>query len=133
MVLHLSREQYDDIVAHAREDFPSECCGLLAGREGQVLRIMRGRNADASPFTYRLDDRQLFQFHKEMDEAGLDIVGIYHSHTASEAVPSRTDVARAFYPEAVYIIISLQDWDRPVVRGFHITDGTVAEEDVVVR
>lgn len=133
MILALSPEQYDEIVAHAREDFPNECCGLLAGRAGQVLRVLRGRNADESPYTYRLDDRQLFQFHKEMDQAGLDLVGIYHSHTASDAVPSRTDIARAFYPEALYIIISLQDRNRPVVRGFRISDGTVIEEDVVVR
>lgn len=133
MALAPSPEQHREIVAHAREELPNECCGLLAGREGQVLRVYRGRNADESPYTYRLDDRQLFQFHKEMDEAGLDIVGIYHSHTASAAVPSRTDIARAFYPEAIYVIISLADWEHPVVRGFHIADGTVAEQDVVVR
>ncbi|MGH2453795.1 MAG: Mov34/MPN/PAD-1 family protein [bacterium] len=129
----LSRAHYEEIVAHARAEFPNECCGLLAGREGRVLRVLRGRNADESPYTYRLDDRQLFEFHKELDEAGWDLVGIYHSHTASEAVPSRTDVARAFYPEAVYIIISLRDWDRPEVRGFRITDRSVAAEDVVVQ
>ncbi|MBI3975779.1 MAG: M67 family metallopeptidase [Armatimonadetes bacterium] len=133
MALALSPEQHREIVAHAREEFPNECCGLLAGREGQVLRVYRGRNADESPYTYRLDDRQLFQFLKEMDEAGLDIVGIYHSHTASPAAPSRTDIARAFYPEAVYVIISLADREHPVVRGFRIVDGAVAEQDVVVR
>jgi len=130
--LLLSREHLADLIAHAREEFPNECCGLLAGRDGRVLRVYRGRNVDESPFTYRLDERQLLQFLREMDDVGLDIVGIYHSHTASEAVPSRTDVARAFYPEAVYVIISLKNQQAPVVRGFRIVDRAVVEEDVVV-
>ena len=133
MALRLSADHLQDVVAHARETFPHECCGLLAGRGGRALRVYRGRNVDESPYTYRLDDRQLLQFLREMDQDGLDIVGIYHSHTASEATPSRTDVARAFYPEAVYVIISLQHPEHPVVRGFRIVDGTVAEEDVIVQ
>ncbi len=133
MALRLSSDHLQDVVAHARETFPHECCGLLAGRDGRVARVCRGRNVDESPYTYRLDDRQLLQFLREMDQDGLDIVGIYHSHTASEATPSRTDVARAFYPEAVYVIISLQHPEHPVVRGFRIVDGTVAEEDVIVQ
>lgn len=133
MALRLSADHLQDMVAHARQDFPHECCGLLAGRDGRVVRVYRGRNVDESPYTYRLDDRQLLQFLREMDQDGLDIVGIYHSHTASEATPSRTDVARAFYPEAVYVIISVQQPEHPVVRGFRIADGTVAEEDVIVQ
>ncbi len=133
MALRLSLDHLQDLVTHARETFPHECCGLLAGRQGRVVRVYRGRNVDESPYTYRLDDRQLLQFLREMDQEGLDIVGIYHSHTASEATPSRTDVARAYYPDAVYVIISLQQREHPAVRGFRIVDGTVAEEDVIVQ
>ena len=132
MGLRLTRDQAEDMVAHARETFPNECCGLLAGRGDHVVRVYRGRNVDESPYTYRLDDRQLLQFTREIDDAGLDIVGIYHSHTGSEAIPSRTDLARAFYPEAVYVIVSLKEWEHPDVRGFRIVDGTAADEDVIV-
>lgn len=133
MALRMAREHLEEMIAHARETFPLECCGLLAGRDGQVIRVYRGYNVDQSPYTYRLDDRQLLQFLREMDREGLEVVGIYHSHTSSEATPSRTDVARAFYPEAVYVIISLQQPDSPRVRGFRIVDGSVSEEDVIVQ
>ena len=133
MALRMAREHLEEMIAHARETFPMECCGLLAGRDGQVIRVYRGYNVDQSPYTYRLDDRQLLQFLREMDREGLEVVGIYHSHTSSEATPSRTDVARAFYPEAVYVIISLQQPDSPRVRGFRIVDGSVSEEDVIVQ
>jgi len=126
--LRLTRAQADEIVAHAQETYPNECVGLLAGREGRVLRVYRGRNVDESPYTYRLDDRQLLAILRELDEERLDLVGIYHSHTASDAYPSRTDVARAFYPDAVYVIVSLKDRARPVLRGFRIVDGAVTEE-----
>lgn len=128
MPLRLTRAQADEIVAHAQETYPNECVGLLAGREGRVLRVYRGRNVDESPYTYRLDDRQLLAILRELDEERLDLVGIYHSHTASDAYPSRTDVARAFYPDAVYVIVSLKDRARPVLRGFRIVDGAVTEE-----
>lgn len=131
--LRLSRDQIAELIAHARETFPNECCGLLAGQDGRVTRVYRGRNIDESPYTYRLDDRQLLQFLREIDDSGLDLVGIYHSHTASEARPSRTDVARAFYPQATYVIVSLKDRDSPVVRAFRITDGAVAEENLIVE
>jgi proteasome lid subunit RPN8/RPN11 len=126
--LRLTRAQADEIVAHAQESYPNECVGLLAGREGRVLRVYRGRNVDESPYTYRLDDRQLLEILRELDDERLDLLGIYHSHTASDAYPSRTDVARAFYPDAVYVIVSLKDRARPVLRAFRIVDGAVTEE-----
>src|SRR5688572_12265630 len=95
--LRLSRDQIADLIAHARETFPNECVGLLAGKDGRVLHVYRGINADESPYTYRLEEKQLYRFTREIEDAGLEVVGIYHSHTASEARPSRTDVARAFY------------------------------------
>jgi proteasome lid subunit RPN8/RPN11 len=120
---------------HARQEYPNECCGLLAGRGARVERVFRGQNADRSPYTYRLDPQEQLRFFKEMDADGLELLGIYHSHTQSPAYPSRTDVAKALYPDAVYVIVSLHDGSQTTqrleMRAFRIKDGTVREEELV--
>ncbi len=121
------------MIAHAHAEYPNECCGLLAGRGPRVEYLFRGRNADQSPYTYRLDPQEQLRFFKDIDARGLELVGIYHSHTQSPAYPSRTDVAKAFYPDAVYVIVSLADSQAPVVRAFRIRDGLIAEEELAVR
>jgi proteasome lid subunit RPN8/RPN11 len=135
MGLELPRRLAEAIVEHARQEFPNECCGLLAGRGARVERLFRGSNVDQSPYTYRLDPREQLQFFKTIDAEGLELLGIYHSHTQSAAYPSRTDVARAFYPEAVYVIVSLRNGaatgDAPEVRAFRIQDGQITEEELV--
>lgn len=132
-MLELSRSQVEVMVAHAREAFPDECCGLLAGRGNRVERLYPGTNIDRSPFTYRLDPQEQLRFFKEMDDLGLELVGIYHSHTQAPAYPSRTDVARALYPDAVYVIVGLAASDAPPeMRAFRIRDGTITEEDLVL-
>ncbi|MBI3998810.1 MAG: M67 family metallopeptidase [Armatimonadetes bacterium] len=136
MALELARAQVDAMIEHAREDHPIECCGLLAGRGGRVETVLRGHNADRSPFTYRLDPQEQLQLFKQMDALGLDLLGIYHSHTQSPPYPSRTDVAKAFYPDAAYVIVSLRDKatpnDQVDVRAFRIRDGVITEEELVV-
>jgi proteasome lid subunit RPN8/RPN11 len=136
MALDLPRALADTMVEHARQDFPNECCGLLAGRGSRVERLFRGQNVDRSPFTYRLDPQEQLRFFREMDTAGLELLGIYHSHTQSAAAPSRTDVAKAFYPDAAYVIVSLRDPEAPreaaEIRAFRIRDGMVAEEELAV-
>ncbi len=131
-MVRLRREQLEEIVAHALEEAPNECVGLLFGRNGRVERVWRGTNIDRSPYTYQLDPVEQLRAFQEMEGAGLELVGIYHSHTASPAYPSKTDVAKAYYPDAVYLIVSLQQIP-PVVRGFRIRDGQVTEEDVIVE
>jgi [CysO sulfur-carrier protein]-S-L-cysteine hydrolase len=90
------------------------------------------RNADASPATYRLDGKEQLQVFEELDQKGWDLWAIYHSHTHSEAYPSETDVKLAFYPEAHYLLLSLADRNRPVLRSFRIDDGEVAEEELTI-
>jgi proteasome lid subunit RPN8/RPN11 len=130
-MLTLTREQVAEMVAHARQEAPNECCGLLFGRHGRVERVFRGTNIDHSPVTYQMDARELLEIPR-METQGLDLVGIYHSHPASPARPSSTDVARAFYPDVAYVIISLAA-PQPEVVAFRIADGQVRELELVVR
>lgn len=130
-MLTLTREQVAEMVAHARQEAPNECCGLLFGRDGRVERVFRGTNIDHSPVTYQMAPRELLEIPR-METQGLDLVGIYHSHPASPARPSSTDVARAFYPDVAYVIISLAA-PQPEVVAFRIADGQVRELELVVR
>ena len=122
----------DEIVKHARAEVPNECCGLLAGKNGSVLEVFRCESTEKSPYRYYLDPKDQIRVMREMDRKGWELVGIYHSHTHTEAFPSKTDVELAFYPEALYFIVSLQGRHAPVIRAFRITDGQIAEEEVVI-
>ncbi len=132
-MLELSRDQAAALVAHAKEEFPNECCGLLAGRNGRVERVYRGTNVDHSPYTYLMDPKEQLAAFKDMEAAGLDLVGIYHSHTHTAAYPSKTDVAKAFYPDALYMIVSLARRETPEIRAFRLLDAEIVEEDVIIR
>jgi len=132
-VLELSRDQAKALITHAQEEAPNECCGLLAGRHGRVERVYPGTNVDHSPYTYLMDPKEQLAAFKDMEAAELDLVGIYHSHTHTAAYPSRTDVAKAFYPDAMYVIVSLAKRDAPDIRAFRVADGQINEESVIVR
>jgi [CysO sulfur-carrier protein]-S-L-cysteine hydrolase len=131
--MELDRVFVDEMVAHGLEGFPNEACGLLAGKEGRPVRFFAMRNRDASPVTYRLDPKEQLAVFDEMDEQGWDLLGIFHTHTHSEAYPSDTDRSQAFYPEASYLVMSLADRANPELRSFRIgEDGVVTEEDLVI-
>ncbi len=129
--LRLSRVHLEAMVAHARAEAPNECCGVLAGRDGRVERVRPVANADRSPYTYRMDPHELLRAYREADEEGLEVLGYYHSHPATPAVPSRTDVARAADPFAVYVIVSLAS-EPPEVRAYRILDGRYRELELSV-
>jgi len=129
-MLALPAQFIEDMVAHAREDAPNECCGIIAGVNGDATRLFRARNSEASPYRYSVDPKDLFRIYRECEEKDWNFLAIYHSHTASEAYPSPTDVRLAFWPEAYYIVVSLQDAVNPVVRAFRILDGAVVEEEL---
>ena len=131
-MIQLDRSMYDEIVKQARREFPNEACGLIAG-DGRPRKVYAMRNADASPVTYRLEPKEQLQVFNDMDEQGWELWAIYHSHTHSEAYPSETDRRQAFYPEARYLILSLEDRDDPVLRGYRIVSGEIGEEEVVVQ
>ncbi len=128
----LDRATYEALVAHARSDLPFEVCGLLAGDAGRVIRHWRIPNAARSMTFYNMDPKALLGAMNEIDDNGWSLLAIYHSHTHTEAFPSPTDVELAFYPEAVYLIVSLQDPDHPVVRAFDIVEGAITERTLFV-
>jgi [CysO sulfur-carrier protein]-S-L-cysteine hydrolase len=131
--MRISQRLLDEIVAHAREDAPNECCGLVAGRDGQASAVHRARNSFESPLRYEVHPQDQFRITMQIEDAGEEIAAIYHSHTKSEAYPSQTDVNLAGnWPDPVYLICSIAD-DEPVVRGFRIRDGEVAETQLEVE
>jgi proteasome lid subunit RPN8/RPN11 len=121
----------DEIVAHARAGLPNEACGILAGLDGRVERFFPAESDEPSPYYYRIHSRDQIRIMNEVDQAGLDLVGIYHSHTSSPAFPSRTDAEQAFWPDAVYVIVSLASPDADV-RGYRIRGMEVTEEELVI-
>jgi proteasome lid subunit RPN8/RPN11 len=130
--MKISQQLIDEIVAHAREDLPNECCGMVGGADGEARTVYRAENAEASPFRYSIDAKEQFRLMQEIEGGGEELVGIYHSHTKSSAYPSQTDVNLAGWPEAVYLIASLADGDRPDVKGFWIRDGKISEAELDV-
>jgi proteasome lid subunit RPN8/RPN11 len=127
----LPDEMRQAIVSHARRDAPRECCGIIAGRDGIPVRLHPTTNIAEGNALYEIDPAELIEleFHT-MPAEETELVAIYHSHPVSPAYPSATDIALAFWPDALYIICSLADPTHPVVRGFRIRDGAVTEVDL---
>lgn len=130
--MQLDRIFFDEMVEHGLAAFPNESCGLLAGKEGRPVKFFPMTNRDASPVTYRLDPKEQLRVFDEIDENGWDLLGIFHTHTHSEAYPSETDRAQAFYPEAEYMVMSLSDRANPVLRSFVIVDDQIVERELEV-
>ena len=126
--MRLTRAQHGDLIAHAREEAPNECCGYLRFRDGSVDAVYRSENLRHSPYGYELDTKSLFAAN-ELDDEGWG-VGIYHSHPRSAAEPSQTDINLAHYPDCSYWIVSLAG--EPSVRAWRIANGAVQEEPVDV-
>ena len=137
-MLKLNRSTYDGIVAHAKRDHPNEACGIVAGPEGgdRAVRLVEMVNAAASPTFYEFDSTELLHLYRDLDDRDEVPVVVYHSHTATEAYPSRTDIALAMEPEAHYVLVSTRvhgNSEGPVeFRSYRIVDQQVTEEDVEI-
>ena len=129
--MRISRQLLDDVIAHARADAPNECCGMIASSDGEAVAVHRARNAAASPFRYEMDGMEQYRIQTAIEDAGLDLGAIYHSHTRSAPEPSQTDINLAFYPEALYVIVGLEH-DEPDVRAWTIVDGQVSPASLEV-
>jgi proteasome lid subunit RPN8/RPN11 len=128
----LDHATYEAMVAHAHNDFPYEVCGLLAAENGRCVRHYPIPNAARSMTFYSMEPKAMLHAIREIDDQDWELLAIYHSHTHTEAFPSQTDVALAPYPEAVYLIMSLQEPGQPVIRGFDIVDGLVTERVIFI-
>jgi proteasome lid subunit RPN8/RPN11 len=131
--LNVAQNLLDEMIEHARKDAPNECCGLLGGTADEVATVYRAANAEASPFRYSIAPREQLELMNRIEEAGQDLVGIYHSHTRTPAHPSQTDINLASgWPDAVYFIVSLEKTDEPVVNAFRISGSTVEDVNLQV-
>jgi len=129
-VLKLKKSHYDQIVSQAKQDLPNETCGLIAGKNNETQLLIPIPNAKPSPVMYQMDGKALLKAFKLIDEQKLELLAIYHSHTASPAYPSQTDIELALYPEAYYLIVSLQK--EPEMRNFKIVDKKITEEKCAI-
>jgi [CysO sulfur-carrier protein]-S-L-cysteine hydrolase len=133
-VLVITQDLVDAMIEHARRDHPDEACGVIAGQAGSMRpeRFIPMTNAERSPTFYRFDSMEQLRVWRDMETRAEEPVVIYHSHTATEAYPSRTDISYAAEPYAHYVVVSTRDPDEAEVRSFRILDGQVDEEEVRV-
>jgi [CysO sulfur-carrier protein]-S-L-cysteine hydrolase len=130
--MRIAGDLYEQIIAHAREEAPNECCGMIAARDGDAVKVYPATNAAASPLRYEIDGAEQYRIQMEIDDAGLELGAIYHSHTRTDPYPSQTDINLAFYPDALYLIVGLADPAQPELRGYTIKDGRVAEAELAI-
>jgi [CysO sulfur-carrier protein]-S-L-cysteine hydrolase len=131
-VLVIRADLVEAMVAHARADHPDEACGIIAGPEGtgRPERFVPMDNAERSPTFYRFDSGEQLRVWREMDDRDEEPVVVYHSHTATEAYPSRTDISYASEPNAHYVLVSTRDPEQHELRSYRIVEGVVTEEPV---
>ncbi|HEX8752561.1 MAG TPA: M67 family metallopeptidase [Solirubrobacterales bacterium] len=131
--MKISQALIDEMVAHAREDLPNECCGMIGGRDGEATGVVRVENAAASPLRYEMDPQGQYNALKSIEEDGGELLAIYHSHTKSAAYPSQTDVNQALaWPEQIYVIVSLADSEAPDVKAFWLKDLKISDAELDV-
>jgi proteasome lid subunit RPN8/RPN11 len=126
-MLTIRKTDLQRIYEHCDREYPNEACGILAGKDGRVLKVYSLASEKTSPISYHVDSKEHFRVLQEMREAGMGLVGIYHSHPDVPAFPSSIDVELAYYPEAVYAIVTLLDRMVPVIKGYTIVSGNVTE------
>lgn len=129
----LKESHRGQIFEHCLAERPNEACGLLGGRGERVEQVFLARNKEQSPIRYEIDPADLIRIFRTLDDQDLELVGIFHSHVFTQAYPSQTDVRLAYYPDAVYFLVSLANEREPVLKGYTIIDGQIDEIEVVVE
>ena len=135
-MIKISQKFIDQMIEHSKSEDPNECCGILAGTNGNISKLYKIRNASPSPYRYVMDPQEMLTSIQDADENGIDLVAFYHSHTHSPAYPSETDTRMAVesgWVDFCYVLVSLEDEDKPVVRFYVIdSDGEVLEEETQI-
>ena len=131
--MKIARELYEEMIAHAREEAPNECCGMVGSTNGRALAVHRAVNAEASPLRFRIDPEEQLSLHNKIEDAGLELGAIYHSHTRTEPRPSQTDINFAkLWPGVLWIIVGLAEGEVEVLT-WRIDDGQVSGAELVVE
>lgn len=131
-MLELPRAMVDQVLAHARRDHPDECCGVIAGRDGRATRVFEMDNAERSPTGFAFDSAQWLSVYRALDDADEEPLVVYHSHTATEAYPSRTDVLWSRTTEFGHWLLVSTRGEQDEVRSYVLSDGEVVEEELRV-
>jgi proteasome lid subunit RPN8/RPN11 len=132
--MRIAQSLIDEMVAHAREDLPNECCGMVGGAGDEARIVVPVVNSAASPLRFEMDPQGQYNALKAIEDDGQELLAIYHSHTKSPAYPSQTDVNQAVnWPDAIYLIVSLQDPDEPEVKGYWLKDLKIADAELAVE
>ncbi len=131
-VIKIPKKNIEEMISHARQVYPQECCGLLAGTSGTVSNTYRMTNINQSPFSYMMEPKEQFVALKDMRKKGIEMIAIYHSHPKTVAEPSITDIELAYYPDAYYIILSLAEPMLPDIRAHRIIDGKAEEVGIEI-
>lgn len=131
--MRISASIYEEMVSHALEDAPDECCGMVSAQGGEAVAAYRITNSAHSPLRYEMDPREQLKIEfGEIYDRDLEVGIVYHSHTRSAPYPSQTDINLATHPDAIYVIVGVKDPAQPEVRGYTIRDGEVAEAELTV-
>ena len=130
--MRIARELYEQMIVHARQEAPNECCGMVAARDGEAVKVYPATNIEASPLRFQIDPKEQLRVSNQIDEEGLELAAIYHSHTRTEPRPSQTDISFAkLWPGVLWVIVGLAGGE-PDVQTWLIDDGQVAEAELVV-
>ncbi len=131
-MIYIVKDLLSRIIEHSKRELPNEACGILSGKAGKITKVYEMANAEKSPETFFMEPKEQLSVMKQIRGSGEEMLGIYHSHVASDAYPSSRDIELALYPEASYVIISLKDKKNPLARSFNIIDGKIIEEELKI-
>lgn len=131
-MIRIPKKIYEEMIEHAKREWPLECCGILGGRDQTVSAIFQLKNIEESPVKYSISPKEQLKAFEEMEKQKIEMLAIYHSHPRTSPYPSRTDIELAYYPEVITVIISLKDRENPLTKAFRIEEENVYQEEIQI-